>query len=314
MSIPDFQTLMLPVLRRLAKRSWRTGELVDALADEFGLSEEERRTLLPSGRQATFANRTHWALAYLNRAGLINRIARAHYEASNRGHELIAAPPERITVSYLNRYLLSESLAGDVGAVSLNTGDVVIGTVAGSSSMIATPEERLEAADRDLKAEVTASLLTRMRGLSPSAFERLIIDVLLKMGYGGSKREAGRHVGRSNDGGIDGVIREDALGLDIIYLQAKRYADDNTVGSDAIRNFAGALVAHGATKGVFVTTSRFTSEAKQTVALYKAQRIILIDGIDLARLMVEHEIGVRTIQTIRVMRDALEPYENGDID
>ncbi len=124
-----------------------------------------------------------------------------------------------------------------------------------------------------------------MRSLSSAAFERLIIDVLLKMGYGGSKREAGKHVGHSNDGGIDGVIREDALGLDFIYLQAKRYAEDNTVGSDAIRNFAGALVANGATKGVFVTTSRFTSEAKQTVTLFKAQRIILIEGIDLARLL-----------------------------
>ena len=144
--------------------------------------------------------------------------------------------------------------------------------------------------------------------------EQLIIGVLVEIGYGGSRRDATERLGRSGDGGIDGVIREDALGLDTIYLQAKRYADDNAVGAPAIQGFAGALLANGATKGVFVTTSRFTSQATQAASAYKAHRIVLIDGPELARLMVEHDVGVRTVQTIRVQRLALDAYEAVEVE
>jgi restriction system protein len=157
------------------------------------------------------------------------------------------------------------------------------------------------------------TLLARVRGLSPAIFEQLIIDVLVKMGYGGSRREAAETLGRSGDGGVDGVIREDALGLDMIYVQAKRYAEDNPVGAPAIQGFAGALLGKGATKGVFVTTSRFTEAARQAQSTYKSHRIVLLDGAELAHLMIEHEVGVRTVQTIRVQRLDLESYEDEEV-
>lgn len=175
--------------------------------------------------------------------------------------------------------------------------------------MTATPEERLEGADRDLKAELAATLIARLRTLAPDAFEQLIIDLLVRMGYGGSRREASERLGRSGDGGIDGIIREDALGLDAVYIQAKRYGEDNTVGAPAVQGFAGALLGNGATKGVFVTTSRFTQQARDAASSLRSHRIVLIDGPELARMMIEREVGVRTVQTIRVQRIDLEPYE-----
>ena len=259
MAIPDFQSLMLPVLRRLAERSWKTTELIDVIADEHGLNQADRAALLPSGRQRIIANRTHWTLAHLNRAGLVTRVARGEYEASGRGRELLEAAPPRITIAYLHRYPEYAVLRPEVGAEDGDTtgiGPVATGIVTDLGARSGTPEERLEAAERDLKAEVMATLLNRLQTLSPGAFERLIIDVLVGMGYGGTRRDAAERLGRSGDGGIDGVIREDALGLDTIYLQAKRYAADNPVGAAAIQGFAGALLAQGASKGVFVTTSR----------------------------------------------------------
>lgn len=308
MPIPDFQTLMLPVLKRLGERRWKTAELIDAIADEFHLTEEERKMLLPSGRQYTIANRTHWAVAFLNKASLITRVARGEYEISDRGRNILANPPERITIGFLNRYpefaaFRREASVEDKAGVSSAAPE------AGSTAI--TPEERLEIADRDLKRELAVTLLARVRDLMPSAFEQLIIDLLVKMGYGGSRREATERLGRSGDGGIDGVIREDSLGLDAIYIQAKRY-EQNPVGAPVIQAFAGALLANGATKGVFVTASRFTQHAREMAAAYKQHRIVLIDGEELARLMIEHEIGVRTVQTIRVQRLDLEVYEDGD--
>ncbi len=161
---------------------------------------------------------------------------------------------------------------------------------------------------------MAATLLTRLQALSPTTFEQLIIDVMLKIGYGGSRRDAAARLGRSGDGGVDGVISEDVLGLDTIYLQAKRYAEDNPVGAPAIQGFAGALLSKGASKGVFVTTGRFTSQAIEVAKGYTTHRIVLIDGRKLASLMVEHEVGVRTMQTIRVQRVALEAYEDGEAD
>ena len=222
-----------------------------------------------------------------NRAKLINRVAPSHYEATTSGRELLAKPLERITVSYLNKIRSHE-------AVRQATGKEEVSAIEATTINVSTtPEERLEAADRDLKDEVAATLRTRLQGLSSVAFEQLIIDVLVKIGYGGSRRDAAQRLGRSGDGGIDGVIHEDVLGLDTIYVQAKRYSDDNTVGPSAIQGFAGALLEHGATKGVFVTTSRFTQAALRAGAAYKAHRIVLIDGAELSRLMIENEVGVQ---------------------
>ena len=165
------------------------------------------------------------------------------------------------------------------------------------------------AADRELTTELAETLLGRLRAISPAAFEQFIIDLLVGIGYGGTHREAAERLGRSGDGGIDGVIREDKLGLGTIYIQAKRYAEDNSVGAPAVQGFAGALLSNGATKGVFVTTSRFTVQAREMASTYRTRRLVLIDGAELARLMIEHDIGVRTVQTIKVQRVDLEAYE-----
>jgi restriction system protein len=307
MAIPDFQTLMLPVLRHLTERRWLVSDLVAEVSTEYGLTEEERRQLLPSGRQATIANRTHWALAYLNRAGLIVRIARGEYEATDEGRKLLATPPDRITIGFLNRYPSFGGFRTRAGNDEQPPPESA--GLSGAGLQTATPEERLELADRDLKVDLAQTLLARTRAMSPSAFEQLIIDLLVKIGYGGSHRDAAERLGRSGDGGIDGVIREDRLGLDAIYIQAKRYGEDSTVGAPAVQGFAGALLSNGATKGVFVTTSRFTQQAKDTADAYKTHKIVLLDGPALAKLMIEHEIGVRTVQTIRVQRVDLEEYE-----
>lgn len=284
------------------------------MADEHGLSAEERSFLLPSGRQTTIANRTYWAIVFLNKAELITRVARGQYEASARGRELLENPPQRIDIAYLNKYPEFKAFRTPVSRKTGTLTEVPIAVATELVGQSETPEERLEAANLDLKAEVAATLLTRLHTLSPMTFEQLIIDVLLKIGYGGSRRDAAERLGRSGDGGIDGVIREDVLGLDTIYLQAKRYAEDNPVSAPAIQGFAGALLANGASKGVFVTTGRFTPPARLAAAAYKTHRIVLIDGPELARLMVEHEVGVRTTQIIRVQRVALEAYEDGEAD
>lgn len=311
MSMPDFQTLMLPVLRHLAERPWKTAELVEAISDEFALTHGERAELLPSGRQSRIANRTHWSLAYLNKAGLITRLGRGHYEANEAGRTLLAAPPERITLAFLlERYPGIRAFRGEVD-VTPNGSSEPLGSVV-SEGQSATPRERLEAAEKEMRSALLAELLDRVRGLTPEAFEQLIVDLLVKMGYGGSRTEAARRLGRSGDGGIDGIIREDALGLDAVYIQAKRYAEDNAVGAPAIQGFAGALLGNGATKGVFVTTSRFTAAARDSASGYRTHRIILIDGPELAALMVEHDVGVRTVQIVRVQRVDLDAYEEDD--
>lgn len=326
MPIPDYQTLMLPALRRLAERRWKSAELVGALSDEFGLSADERTVLLPSGRQAIMTNRTYWALTNLKWAGLVVQVRRGEHEASEAGRVLLASPPERITKAFLTqRYPAFRASQAKTADLAADTGQTIrcdqphgTGVAAaqqgsGASTPVAdaTPTERIEAAERELRVALAADSLERTRTLDHTAFEQLIVDLLVRMGYGGSHREAAARLGRTGDGGVDGVIREDALGLDAVYIQAKRYAADNTVGSGAIREFAGALLTRGATKGVFVTTSSFSNAAKEEARqLASHKRVVLIDGDELARLMIEHEIGVRTVQTVRIQRLDLEAYEN----
>lgn len=305
MAIPDFQTLMLPTLRRLGERAWRTTDLVTSISDEFGLSGDERTALLSSGRQAVIANRTHWALAYLNKAGLITRIGRGHYESTLEGRALLAAAPERITLPFLLERYPGVRAFRARGNGAPEAGASVTPPIAAQAE---TPREALERAAAELRAALTAELLDQVRALDPDVFEQLIVDLLLRMGFGGSRRDAGERLGRTGDGGVDGVIRQDALGLDAIYVQAKRNAADNTVGAPAIQAFAGALLQRGAMKGVFVTTSAFSAQARQTAAAYGSHKIVLLDGEELARLLIEHEVGVRTIQTIRVQRVDLSDY------
>lgn len=293
MPIPDFQTLMLPVLARLAEAQGTTTDLIEAMAQHFGLSDTERAELLPSGRQPVIANRVHWALSYLGRAGLVDRVARGVYRASDRGRTVLAQPPERITIPFLRQFPEFRSLRP-----SDNYSDSATGATAApkdtevGSDVERTPEERIGEAVAIIRADLREKLLQRVRAAEPAFFEQVVIDLLLAMGYG-TGRDAGEVRGKAGDGGIDGVIREDRLGLDLIYVQAKRYAADNPVGPDKIREFSGALDVTGARKGVFITTSRFTGDAARFATQLQTKRIVLIDGDALTDLMIEHGIGVR---------------------
>jgi restriction system protein len=290
MTIPDFQTLMLPVLKHLSGAQTTTPELIAAMAREFRLSDADRTQLLPSGRQAVIANRVHWALSYLGRAGLIERVARGIYRASERGRAVSSAPPERITIAFLRQYPEFRSLRPSDRYDHPAEEAAEAATRNGAAA--ATPEERIDEAIAIIRADLREKLLQRLREAEPAFFEQVFIDVLVAMGYGAS-RESGEVRGKAGDGGLDGVIREDRLGLDLIYVQAKRYDAANVVGPEKVREFSGALDVTGSRKGVFITTSRFTAEAKRFAEQLQAKRIVLVDGEMLADLMLKHGVGVR---------------------
>ena len=308
MDIPDYQTLALPALRHLAESPFKTSTLIGVLSDEFSLNFEQRQKLLPSGRQPVINNRVHWSLAYLNRAGLIERIGRGEYKITTAGLKLMEAPPDKITVKFLaaNYPSLSVFLTGITSGVKIPSPLM--------DSPPIDPEESLLTTSAYLRTALTAELLDRVRALTPAQFEALMVGLLLALGFGGGNGAGrGETLGMSGDGGVDGVMREDALGLDVVYIQAKRYAATNAVGPEAIQGFAGSLLERGATKGVFATTSRFTDGAKRAAERLSTQRrIVLIDGDELARLMIEHGVGVRTVQTIRIQRVDLSDYEDED--
>lgn len=298
MPIPDYQALMLPVLSIAAEGETRVPQAAEALADRLGLTNAEREEMLPSGKQRLLHNRVHWAKFYMSKAGLIDSPKRGVFVASDAGRALLATKPQRIDVDTLKGYPAFAEFYGQTGTSSRP--DQVAATVAASNSD-ATPEEQIDAAHAVLTAALKADLLQRVLEQSPAFFERLIVELLVAMGYGGSHEDAARQLGKSGDGGIDGVIDEDRLGLDRIYVQAKRYAAGSAVGRPEVQGFVGSLVGLGASKGVFVTTSAFS---KQAIDYAKAlqQRVILIDGARLTELMVEFGVGVRTSRAIEVKR------------
>ncbi len=297
MSIPDFQTLMLPVLRLAKDGEVRISDVVDRLADEFALSPEDRSKLLPSGRQTTFANRVHWARTHLVKAGLLTATRRAYFTITDRGKAVLTSPPGRIDISFLNQFpefVEFRRVGADQKDDERNPS-----MVGGEQSL--TPDEVMRAASHQLEAALAGDLLDRVRSAPPAFFEKLVIRLLIAMGYGGgSVTDLDKAlVGKSGDGGVDGVIDQDPLGLDRIYVQAKCYAATNTVGSGAIRDFFGSLDRFKATKGLFVTTSLFTSSAKETNE-FLSKRIVLIDGQQLARLMIRHGVGCRVEETLTI--------------
>lgn len=303
MAIPDFQSLMLPVLRLTAEGEIRTSDCVERLADAFGLSAEERTHLLPSGRQTTFANRIHWAVAYLGKAGLVERTRRAHYRASPRGREVLATPPERIDVRFLSRFPEFQRYRDAEAEAAREAGTPAPPAVLeAEAAAVLTPDEVMRNAHRQLEAALADDLLQRIRAASPAFFERVVVRLLIAMGYGGSVADIDRAlVGGSGDGGVDGVIDQDLLGLDRIYVQAKRYAEGNSVGSGAIRDFFGSLDRYKASKGLFVTTSSFTQSARETADLL-SKRLVLIDGTQLARLLIRHGVGCRVEETLHIKK------------
>jgi restriction system protein len=300
MPVPDFQSLMLPVLRAMADGEVTSAELRDRVAKAAGLSEDDLAEMLPSGRQSTFVNRTSWANVFMQRAGLVDKVRRGVYRLSEEGKKVLADPPARVDLRYLSKYpsFVEWRHASAEGRSAEDAESSLIGQATNGA---VTPEEQMERSHESLTAALQTDLLDRVRELSPAFFESLIIDLLTAMGYGGGRAEMGKAVGKSGDGGIDGIIKEDALGLDIVYMQAKRYAAENSVGRQDIQGFAGSLDGVRATKGVFFTTSSFTKGALEYVDKI-SKRIILIDGQALTKLMIRHNVGVRTRTTYEIKR------------
>lgn len=298
MAIPDYQKLMLPVLSIAAEGETRVPVAAQIIADRLGLTENEREEMLPSGKQRLLHNRVHWAKFYMSKAGLIDSPKRGVFVASSAGKTLLATQPERIDVETLKTFPAFTEFYGQAGTAV--EPDQVAAAVAATNSD-ATPEEQIDAAHAVLTAALKADLLQRVLEQSPAFFERLIVELLVAMGYGGSHEDAARQLGKSGDGGIDGIIDEDRLGLDRIYVQAKRYAAGSSVGRPEVQGFVGSLVGLGANKGVFVTTSAFSKQALD-YARGLQQRVILIDGSRLTELMTEFGVGVRTTRVIDVKR------------
>jgi restriction system protein len=295
-TIPDYQSLMLPVLKAVEHGEAQISEVVQRLANELALSEIARAVLLPSGRQTMFANRVHWAKTYLGKAGLVEGTRRGHFRITQRGRDVLATRPERIDNRFLSQFDEFRQFTARTETPAQEEPSYVMDQAAGQ-----TPDEVMRAAHRQIEAGLAQDLLDRVCAAPPDFFERLIVNLLLAMGYGGSASEAGRALGRSGDDGVDGVIDQDALGLDRVYIQAKRYAAGNAVGSGAIRDFFGSLDRHKAAKGLFVTTSTFTASARET-ADYLSRRIVLIDGEHLTRLMIRYNIGCRIEETLHVKK------------
>jgi restriction system protein len=300
MAIPDYQTLMLPLLRASVEGETRIAAVYDRVADEVGLTAEERVAMLPSGRQRLLHNRLHWSKFYMSKAGLIVSPSRGRFLATEEGRKLLATNPERVNVALLMQYpSFREWYKGERERTPDATEAIYDAKTA--TAAVATPEEQIETAYQAVLSALRTELLERIAQNSPSFFERLIVDLLVAMGYGGSHKNAAEQLGRAGDGGVDGVINEDRLGLDRVYVQAKLYAKGNAVGRPDVQAFVGSLVGLGATKGVFVTTSTFSPQARDFVR-HLSQRVILLDGQNLADLMIEHGVGVRTSRAIEFKR------------
>lgn len=298
--IPSYQELMLPVLQYAAQGEQKVPDLAEKIADDMNLPNELRDEMLPSGRQRILHNRIHWAKFYMSKAGLIESPMRGYFVATEAGRALLLNNPDKINVSLLlkNPDFQAFYKGDDQQTETTNLNNA---TSIHPEQNTETPEEQIETAYNSINAALRADLLERIASNSPAFFEHLIVNLLVSMGYGGSHKNASKQLGRSGDGGVDGVINEDRLGLDRMYVQAKRYASSNTVGRPDIQGFVGSLVGLGANKGVFVTTSSFSQQARDFVK-HLSQRIILIDGRMLTELMIEHQVGVRTHRIVEFKR------------
>ena len=291
MTVPGFQDFMLPLLQLAAdKKEHSLAAVRDELVRTLGLSEEDVAQLLPSGRQRVFVNRIAWAKVYMQRAGLFSSSKRGSFQITPRGLDVLAEKPARVDIKLLDRFpeFVEFRTKKDHGESESET-----------TESTATPEETLETACQRIRRDLAAELLDRVKKSSPAFFEELVVALLLKMGYGGSRHDAGKALGRSGDEGLDGVIHEDRLGLDVIYLQAKRW--EGTVGRPEIQKFVGALHGRRARKGVFLTTSAFSDEARQYATSIDS-KVALIDGVQLAELMIDFDLGVSTATSYVVKR------------
>ena len=304
MPIPTFDELMLPVLKLCAVQTWLMRDLVGRLSDDFKLTLNEQEQMIPSGSLTVMASRTHWAKTYLKQAGLVEQPKRAYVSISAQGRELLSTKPLKIDTKLLKSYPEFLAFIGGVRSDDHKITNAPLSmTVAQSINTEAssrTPEEQIASAYSTLDETLRDALLARILDSTPAFFERLIIDLLISMGYGGSRADAGEQLGGTGDGGVDGVIREDQLGLDRVYLQAKRYKPGNSIGSEAVQAFIGALVGRGAQKGVFITTSSFTKSALDAANRSGGLRLVLVDGDELTKFMVRFGVGVRTVRTVEI--------------
>ncbi len=284
MAIPDFQSCMLPLLKLIADGGeYSTNDIENSLAGIFKLSDQELSELLPSGRQKIFRNRVAWAKSYLKQAGLLESPKRGVIKITSRGLGVVSEAPAIVNIKYL--YKFSEFVEFRNAKSSIDNSEEIKSQEITES----TPEEVLELAHEKIRSELAQELLEKTLSCSPEFFEYLVVELLLKMGYGGSRKDAGERIGQSGDGGIDGIIKEDRLGLDVIYIQAKRW--QGSVGRPEIQKFVGALQGQRARKGVFITTSTYTAEAK-AYAENIDTKVVLIDGKRLAGLMIDFDVGV----------------------
>jgi restriction system protein len=287
MAIPQFKYFLLPVLSCYADGSEHSvGELITRLGDHFSLPESDRAEMLDSGIQTRLHNRVAWAHSYLSKARLIDRVGTSRYRVTDRGKELLTNPPDVLTPAYLSdRY---PEFAAFVTPKQKSSNEPSLSTEREDE---ATPEEQLESAYKSLRTDLAQRLIDQVKRCSPAFFERLVVDLLVAMGYGGSRADAGKAVGQSGDGGIDGIIKEDRLGLDIVYIQAKRW--EGNVGRPHVQAFVGALAGRQASKGVMITTSKFTDDAIR-YANSVQQKIVLIDGDSVSNYMIDFDVGVTT--------------------
>jgi restriction system protein len=304
MAIPDYQSIMLPLLRAVADgRDHTIRDVATLLAQEFAVSRDEERELLPSGKQPVFLNRVGWARTYLKKAGLVDSWGRGQIRITEEGTRVLAEEPERIDNAFLMRYPSFKEWAGfKPPTKAAGTKGSIQTTVTEELS----PEELLESSHQTLRDALARDLLARVKQSPPDFFERLVVDLLVSMGYGGSRTDAGEAIGRSGDEGIDGIINEDRLGLDVVYVQAKRW--DRTVGRPDVQAFAGSLEGQRAQKGVMITTSTFSPDARQYVKQI-GKKIVLIDGQEVADYMIDFGVGVNRTRVYELKEIDLSYFE-----
>ena len=286
--IPDYQTLMLPLLKFCEDQNEHSiSDAIESLAKEFNLTEDELNEWLPSNSQKLFYNRVYWAKAYLKMAGLVENVRRSYFKITQRGTETLKENITSINIKYLRKFPeFISSIEGNKKPESKEASINISG-----DSVSNTPQENLDTIYQQIRLSLNEELLSRLKKATPSYFEKIVVELLVKMGYGGSIQDAGKAIGKSGDEGIDGIIKEDKLGLDIIYIQAKRW--ESIIGRPELQKFVGALAGQRAKKGVFITTSDFTREAINYAAQMDT-KIVLIDGEQLASFMIDYNLGVST--------------------
>jgi restriction system protein len=283
--IPDYQSIMLPLLKVVAnKKEYKLQELIEILSSTFKLTDIERKEMLPSGQQRIFDNRVAWARTYLKKAGLVVSPRRAFVIITERGQKVLSENPEFINVRFLKQF--PEFVEFQTTKKENNSTEIDE-----HSESTETPEELLEIAYLKIRKSLAQEIINKVIQLPPAFFEKLVVELLVKMGYGGSIKDDGKAIGKTNDEGIDGTIKEDKLGLDIIYIQAKRWQPGNSVGRPDIQKFVGALAGQGAKKGIFITTSSFTKDAIEYQPRNET-KIVLIDGDQLSQMMIDYDLGV----------------------